>query len=67
MGTYFHGFFDEPGVRSWFLRLLDSEYEQSAASTADPFELLAAHFAANLDLDALFEIAGISVTKGSAS
>ena len=61
MGTYFHGFFDEPGVRSWFLRLLDSGYEAPAASAAaDPFELLAAHFAENLDLQKLFEIAGIA-------
>lgn len=67
MGTYFHGFFDEPGVRAWFMRLLDSGYEDAASAAADPFELLAAHFAANLDLDALFAIAGISVTKGSAS
>ncbi len=67
MGTYFHGFFDEPGVRAWFLRLLDSGYEPAASAAADPFELLAAHFAENLDLDALFAIAGISVTKGSAS
>ncbi|RXK88377.1 cobyric acid synthase [Chlorobaculum sp. 24CR] len=67
MGTYFHGFFDEPGVRAWFLRLLDSGYEPATSSAADPFELLAAHFAKNLDLDALFAIAGISVTKGSAS
>ncbi|NTV66749.1 MAG: cobyric acid synthase [Chlorobaculum sp.] len=64
MGTYFHGFFDEPGVRRWFLRLLDSEYVPAAASAADPFELLAAHFAENLDLKKLFEIAGIG---GSAS
>ena len=60
MGTYFHGFFDEPGVRRWFLRLLDSEYVSAATSKAtDPFELLAAHFAENLDLEKLFEIAGV--------
>jgi adenosylcobyric acid synthase len=60
MGTYFHGFFDEPGVRAWFLRQLDSGYEAPAAScAADPFELLAAHFAENLDLEKLFAIAGI--------
>ena len=60
MGTYFHGFFDRPELRAWFLRQLDSGYEPaSASSKADPFELLAAHFAENLDLDALFAIAGI--------
>ena len=60
MGTYFHGFFDRPELRAWFLRQLDSGYEPAAASPkADPFELLAAHFAENLDLDALFAIAGI--------
>jgi adenosylcobyric acid synthase len=61
MGTYFHGFFDHPEVRAWFLRQLDSGYEPASASSAaaDPFELLAAHFAENLDLDTLFGIAGI--------
>ncbi|MBN1929186.1 MAG: cobyric acid synthase [Chlorobiaceae bacterium] len=60
MGTYFHGFFDQPAVRAWFLRLLDDQYKApEGALAADPFEQLAAHFSENLDLDALFAIAGI--------
>jgi adenosylcobyric acid synthase len=61
MGTYFHGLFDRPEVRTWFLRRIDGRYRAPASGegSADPFELLAAHFAASLDLDALFSIAGI--------
>lgn len=58
MGTYFHGLFDEHGAREWFLHLLDPDRRTSgdATSARDPYELLASHFADNLDLDALFEI-----------
>jgi adenosylcobyric acid synthase len=60
MGTYFHGFFDEAGVREWFLRLIDEGYAPAASAAADdPFDRLAEHFSANLDLPALFAIAGI--------
>ncbi|HWQ26700.1 MAG TPA: cobyric acid synthase [Chlorobaculum sp.] len=62
MGTYFHGFFDEPGVRSWFLRQLDGRYQPangSIGSGEDVFDRLAAHFEESLDLGALFRIAGI--------
>ena len=62
MGSYFHGFFDEKGVREWFLRLLDSRYRPSVEDDGrdeDVFDRLAAHFEANLDLDALFRIAGL--------
>ncbi|NTU58283.1 MAG: cobyric acid synthase [Chlorobiaceae bacterium] len=62
MGTYFHGFFDEPGVRAWFLRQLDSSYRLPAGETgggADVFDRLASHFRESLDLEALFRIAGI--------
>jgi adenosylcobyric acid synthase len=60
MGTYFHGFFDRPEVREWFLSRIDSRHRSSAAGGAeeDPFEKLALHFAENLDLGALFRIAG---------
>lgn len=59
MGTYFHGFFDRPEVKEWFLRLADPRYEPvSGARSSDPFDLLADHFSANLDLERLFEIAG---------
>lgn len=62
MGTYFHGFFDEPAVRSWFLRQCDPSYELPASCRegADVFDLLASHVEANLDLDALFRIAGFA-------
>ncbi|NTU54205.1 MAG: cobyric acid synthase [Chlorobiaceae bacterium] len=60
MGTYFHGFFDRREVKEWFLRRADSRYEPAAeCSASDPFEQLAAHFSANLDLERLFDIAGI--------
>ncbi|HWR01925.1 MAG TPA: cobyric acid synthase [Chlorobaculum sp.] len=62
MGTYFHGFFDEPGVLNWFLRQLDSGYQAPAGrngSGKDVFDRLAAHFEESLDLDALFRIVGI--------
>jgi len=64
MGTYFHGFFDRPDVKEWFLRMADSHYEPvSGGASSDPFELLAAHFSANLDLERLFEIAGAERMK----
>jgi adenosylcobyric acid synthase len=62
MGTYFHGFFDEPGVRSWFLRQIDSSYKPATGGTGsgeDVFDRLADHFEESLDLGALFRIAGI--------
>jgi adenosylcobyric acid synthase len=59
IGTYFHGFFDEPGVRTWFLRQLDSLYLPGSDSREDVFDRLAAHFEESLDLGALFRIAGI--------
>jgi len=62
MGSYFHGLFDEKGVREWFLRLLDSRYRspvEDDGRDGDVFDRLAAHFEANLDLDVLFRIAGL--------
>ncbi|NTU68601.1 MAG: cobyric acid synthase [Chlorobiaceae bacterium] len=61
MGTYFHGLFDRSEVRTWFLGRIDGRYRAPApeAGSSDPFELLASHFEASLDLDALFRIAGI--------
>lgn len=57
-GTYFHGFFDEPGAHGWFLELLDGRPRSAIELPAkeDPYEKLAAHFAAHLDLDAIFRI-----------
>ncbi|NTW53073.1 MAG: cobyric acid synthase [Chlorobiaceae bacterium] len=62
MGTYFHGFFDEPDVRTWFLHRLDNRYQASAedkSSWKDVFDRLADHFEESLDIEALFRIAGI--------
>ena len=60
MGTYFHGFFDEPEVTAWFLHRLDSDYRpvEKATDGIDVFDLLAAHFEANLDVEKLFRIIG---------
>ena len=61
MGTYLHGFLDRPRVREWFLSRVDNRYCPASGvdAGADPFELLAEHFAANLDMAALFRIAGL--------
>jgi adenosylcobyric acid synthase len=65
MGTYFHGLFDEPGSKSWFLGMLDPAWSASGMQEQrpDPYELLADHFAANMDLDALFRIANAEDRK----
>ncbi|NTU93283.1 MAG: cobyric acid synthase [Chlorobiaceae bacterium] len=65
MGTYFHGLFDEPGARNWFLSLLDPGRSISgSAESRDPYELLADHFASNLDLEALFRIVNAQELEG---
>ncbi|NTV01259.1 MAG: cobyric acid synthase [Chlorobiaceae bacterium] len=62
MGTYFHGFFDRQEVRNWFLSRIDGRYRPPASADAgdEPFEKLASHFVENLDLEALFRIAGVA-------
>ena len=65
-GTYFHGFFDEPGVRNWFIRMLGGNCPASGeaiSGTSDVFDRLAAHFEANLDLERLFGIAGFRMVE----
>ncbi len=62
MGTYFHGFFDEPEAKSWFLGRLDDTFRFRTAEPTggqDVFDRLAAHVEANIDLELLFTIAGI--------
>ena len=61
IGTYFHGIFDEPAVKAWFLTLADPSYRQQRAEKGrqESYELLAEHFRQNLDLDKLFELAGL--------
>lgn len=56
IGTYFHGIFDEPQVRQWFLALADPEYRPSRheCSMEESYDLLAAHFTEHLDLEKLF-------------
>ena len=65
MGTYFHGLFDQPGSKSWFLGLIDPAWSSAGMQEkqSDPYELLADHFAANMDLDALFRIANAQERK----
>ncbi len=57
-GTYFHGFFDQPGARRWFLSFVDPSHpdREDEEDGEDPYELLAAHFSSNLDLEKLFSI-----------
>jgi adenosylcobyric acid synthase len=61
IGTYFHGFFDEPEAREWFLRRIDSGREVNSPNRAaeDVYERLANHVASSIDLGRLFEIAGM--------
>jgi adenosylcobyric acid synthase len=61
-GTYFHGFFDHPSAKSWFLSMLDSNYRAQDAGKAarDVYELLADHFSRHLDLDSVFRLVGYS-------
>jgi adenosylcobyric acid synthase len=59
LGTYFHGIFDEPAVKEWFLTLADPSYlsgECDKSSGMDNYERLAEHFSRNLDLDKVFAI-----------
>ena len=57
-GTYFHGIFDEPAVKQWFLSLVDPAYraERLEKGRQESYELLAAHFSQHLDLDKVNEI-----------
>ncbi len=58
MGAYFHGFFDEPGVRQWFLSLAEPFYrpQKHEKGRQESYELLAAHFSNHLDLKKIFTI-----------
>jgi adenosylcobyric acid synthase len=57
-GTYFHGIFDDPGVKQWFLAHVDPAYsaERHEKGPQESYELLAAHFSQHLDLDQVYEI-----------
>jgi adenosylcobyric acid synthase len=58
MGTYFHGLFDEPAVRQWFLSLVEPSYrpQQHEKGRQESYELLADHFSSHLDLKKIFTI-----------
>ncbi len=58
MGTYFHGFFDEPVVKNWFLSLAEPSYspQRHEKGRQESYELLAAHFSSHLDLKKIFTI-----------
>ncbi len=65
IGTYFHGIFDEPAVRHWFLGLADPGYRpaRSEFSPEEGYRMLARHVAAHIDCDRLFSLAGKSGFK----
>ncbi len=58
MGSYFHGVFDEPAVRQWFLSLVEPSYrlQKHEKGRQESYELLAAHFSCHLDLKKIFTI-----------
>ncbi len=57
-GTYFHGIFDEPSVKQWFLSCAEPKYraERQEKGRQESYELLAAHFSHHLDLARVYEI-----------
>ena len=58
IGTYFHGIFDEPAVKQWFLSLAEPGYspKRQEQGHQESYELLAAHFSSHLNLKKVFEI-----------
>ena len=58
MGSYFHGLFDEPAARQWFLSLADPSYrpQKHEKGRQESYKLLAAHFSSHLDLKKIFTI-----------
>lgn len=65
VGTYFHGIFDEPAPRHWFLSLADPAYRapERPEGGDERYELLAEHFIRNLDLEKLFSLIDKPVWK----
>ena len=63
MGTYFHGFFDEPAIKHWFLSLVELSYrpQKHEKGRQESYELLAAHYSSNLDMKKIFTIIDSSV------
>ena len=60
MGTYFHGLFDEPAVRQWFLSLAEPSYrpQKHEKGRQESYELLASHFSSHLNIKKVFAIIG---------
>ena len=63
MGTYFHGLFDEPAIKHWFLSLMELSYrpQKHEKGRQESYELLADHFSSHLDLKKIFTIIDHSV------
>ncbi len=61
MGSYFHGLFDEPAVKNWFLSFMELSYrpQKHEKGRRESYELLAAHFSSHLDLKKIFTIIGV--------
>ncbi len=57
-GTYFHGVFDAPLFRHWFLGQLSASYVPSGrdADRDEDYNRLAQHVASNIDLNMLYRI-----------
>ena len=68
-GTYLHGIFDNNGFRTAFLNRIRRDKgmpEQAEMIPAnDPFDLLATHMEAHLDMTRIFEICGATVTRNA--
>ena len=58
IGTYFHGIFNEPAVKQWFLQQADSTYtlQPHERGRQESYELLADHFRQHLDMNKLFAL-----------
>ena len=63
-GTYLHGLFDSKGFRRSLLSRLNPALTwDDSEPTEDPYDALAKHFSAHLDLDRLFEIIGLEIPE----
>ena len=60
IGTYFHGIFDEPALKAWFLKLAEPSYRplQHEKGHQESYDLLAEHFSQHLDLEKVFDLIG---------
>jgi adenosylcobyric acid synthase len=72
-GTYFHGLFDTPSFRQFFLTGIRADYradeaDRNAGGTFEfknqQYDLLAKHFQVHLDMNNLFKITGFNPKTG---